>query len=101
MRPQRGETLEFLAVLRSLDALAEAVELKESRRPLCAVTTSRRTWQAIIYDHAIREVKGAETPIVILFGTGWGLAEEVFKMSDMILTPVWAETDMGFNHLSV
>ncbi len=36
---------------------------------------------------------------LILFGTGWGLTEEVFQMADYTLKPVFGAD--GYNHLSV
>jgi len=40
-----------------------------------------------------------KTPIFILFGTGWGLADKFFDLSDYILEPIDGVTD--YNHLSV
>jgi tRNA (guanine37-N1)-methyltransferase len=36
-----------------------------------------------------------------VFGTGWGLAEEVFARSDAILAPIRGSAADGYNHLSV
>jgi len=38
-------------------------------------------------------------PFIVEFGTGWGLAEEVFEAADWILEPI--DNDTGYNHLSV
>ena len=40
-----------------------------------------------------------DRPIYLIFGTGWGLTEEMVKSCDYILEPVWGRGD--FNHLSV
>ena len=101
LHPQRGETLEFLEVLPSLDALVEAIERKESRRPRFAATTARRVSRAAGYEEARRAIKETDDPLVILFGTGWGLADEALERADLVLLPVRAEADTGFNHLSV
>ena len=101
LHPQRGETLEFLEVLPSLDSLIEAVELKESKKPRCAVTTARRVTRAVGYETLRGEIQETDAPLVILFGTSWGLADEVLDMADVVLSPVEAQADTGFNHLSV
>ncbi|MCE2452843.1 MAG: RNA methyltransferase [Nitrospinae bacterium] len=101
LHPQRGETLEFLEVLPSLDALIEEVERTESRRPRLAATTARRAPGAVGYEELRGELKETDAPLVILFGTSWGLADEVLEMSEMVLCPVEAKADTGFNHLSV
>ncbi len=38
-------------------------------------------------------------PFLLIFGTGWGLAQEVISGADYILEPVRGNTD--YNHLSV
>ncbi len=101
LHPQRGETLEFLEVLPSLDALVEEVERRESRRPQCAATTARRVPRAEGYGAMRSRIRGTDAPLVVLFGTSWGLADEVLDRCDVVLQPVRAAADTGFNHLSV
>jgi hypothetical protein len=38
-------------------------------------------------------------PLFVLFGTAWGLDEEILTKSDYLLDPI--ESDAGYNHLSV
>ena len=40
-----------------------------------------------------------DKPYLLLFGTGWGLTDEVMAMSDYILEPIRANSK--YNHLSV
>lgn len=40
-------------------------------------------------------------PILLLFGTGWGLAPEVIDMANFKLGPIVGRSEDGFNHLSV
>ena len=101
LHPQRSETLEFLEVLPSLDALIEEVERKESKKPRCVATTARRVPSAVGYEALRGEMGEMDAPLVILFGTSWGLADEVLEMAEMVLFPVEAAADTGFNHLSV
>jgi hypothetical protein len=45
---------------------------------------------------------GADGPPVLLcFGTGWGLAPSLLEAATVRLEPVRAARDTGFNHLSV
>ena len=101
LHPQRGETLEFLEVLPSVGALIEEVERKESKRPRCVATTARRVPRAVGYEELRGEMKGMDAPLIILFGTSWGLTDEVLEMSEGVLLTVRAEADVEFNHLSV
>ncbi len=43
----------------------------------------------------------ATKPVMILFGTGWGLAPELIDGADVRIAPIRARVDTGFNHLSV
>ena len=40
-------------------------------------------------------------PVMIGFGTGWGLAASVHDRANAALEPISARNDTGFNHLSV
>ena len=39
--------------------------------------------------------------MLLVFGTGWGLAGEVIAGADALLEPVRAREATGYNHLSV
>ena len=39
--------------------------------------------------------------MLVVFGTGWGLAPEVIRSADAILEPIRASIETRYNHLSV
>ena len=39
--------------------------------------------------------------MLLVFGTGWGLADSVIAEADALLEPVSAREATGYNHLSV
>lgn len=51
-----------------------------------------------IKDAAAR-IDDEDISILILFGTGWGLAREILERADLILSPVLGKGK--YNHLSV
>jgi hypothetical protein len=53
------------------------------------------------YEHAAERLRGDGLPVLILFGTGWGLARELVEKADVRLEPIRAAADTGYNHLSV
>lgn len=79
-----------------LDVVAD-IEKKEGERPVVVATTARDS-RANIGFQEVSELS-EEKPILIIFGTGWGFTEDVFKMSDRVLKPI--EGAGNFNHLSV
>jgi hypothetical protein len=46
------------------------------------------------------EAEAAKT-VLLLFGTGWGLAPEVVNGADAVVAPIRASEATGYNHLSV
>ena len=46
-------------------------------------------------------LEGDGKPVLLVFGTGWGLADEVIQAADVLLEPVRAREATGYNHLSV
>jgi len=46
-------------------------------------------------------LEGEGKPVLVLFGTGWGLHGRVLEGADRTLEPVKARAATGYNHLSV
>jgi len=59
---------------------------------------SRKTAPGLTYVQA-RNMVRADQVILLLFGTAWGLVDEVFEKADYLLDPVEGYTN--YNHLSV
>lgn len=79
-----------------LDVISE-IEAKEGERPVVIATTARHSRADITFEETAR--LSENKPCLIIFGTGWGFTEDVFKMSDKVLRPI--EGVGEFNHLSV
>ncbi len=64
------------------------------------IVTSARTYANTVTFKQLREIMADEGgPIVLLFGTGWGLHPEMMLEADFVLEPITGTGD--FNHLSV
>ena len=48
-----------------------------------------------------RRLEGEGKPVLLLFGTSWGMPESLLAGADGRLEPVVAQADTGYNHLSV
>jgi hypothetical protein len=46
-------------------------------------------------------LEGTGPPVLLCFGTGWGLCPEVHAQAALCLEPIRARSDTGYNHLSV
>jgi hypothetical protein len=96
---RRREALERVHIVAELDdALAEA-ERASGARPLI-VHTSARTESGVSYADLRARMEAPDAlPMMILFGTGFGMSPEVADRADIVLAPILGPSD--YNHLSV
>lgn len=97
--PKRKAALELIRIVSALDdAVTELTE--RFGRPVRLVTTGARLHPRSITFKELRQfMADREQPYLLLFGTGWGLVEEVFARADLVLEPILGAGD--YNHLSV
>lgn len=103
--PDRCTALEKITMVDSLANLEAEVQQQYGGR-ICRIVTDARTYPNSIGYQALRQqiqapvTEGAE-PInyLLLFGTGYGLAQEVMESADLVLDPIIGRGD--YNHLSV
>jgi len=97
--PRRREALELLRVVDGLEAAVADMTGAFALAPRIVVTGARGR-SGCIDTARLRESLEEETrPTLLLFGTGWGLTEEVFDCADLILEPIRGSDT--YNHLSV
>ena len=90
-----------LSIIRVRSSLAEAIEDvdQEAGRAPKTVATCAREQPGSLADHRLRGVIRSGQPVLLLFGTAWGLAPEVMTEADYVLAPIFGVGD--YNHLSV
>lgn len=98
VNPDRKEALSLLKVRADLqEVIAEATE-KWGARPRVFATCARPQENTRGYGE-VRDLLRQGQPLLLLFGTAWGLAPEVLRGVDATLPPLRGQGD--FNHLSV
>ena len=98
--PNRVDAMNLVMVSRTLDEAVETIVGERDVTPLLVSTGARRRENTISYAAMRERINGLDnTPIIIIFGTGYGLAEEVFDKSSVVLEPIGTPED--WNHLSV
>jgi len=96
--PTRKESLSLVRVSRTIDeADREISNLWQARVTRVATGASPHS-KNIDFGFLRKLLKDEKTPFFLLFGTGWGLTEEVKDSSDYVLAPIEGK---GYNHLSV
>lgn len=95
--PDRVPPMRDLRIVGSLDdalsACGPGVELW--------VTSANASGACLAHDDARARLSGEGPPVLLAFGTGWGLADEVMSRASELLAPIRSPRDDGFNHLSV
>ncbi len=100
--PIRGEAFTRVHVAISAEAASEDIEAKTGRRPLWVATGANLDRETIPYDALRDRIAQEDGPLLLLFGTGWGLTDEFIQCCDQWLPGVRAVTGRdGYNHLSV
>lgn len=92
----RAEALRLIETAPSLEVAVTAWE-EELDRSVRPILTSAARHDGISFA-ACRQLR-AEHPLLLVLGTGWGLAPEIFDQGWTVLEPVCADAD--YNHLSV
>lgn len=95
---ERKEALSIVRLCSDLVSLYAEVEKKWQQKPVVLATSARSRGDFLTYG-AVRKSIFAGNPHLILFGTAWGLTDEVLAETDGILAPINGCID--YNHLSV
>ena len=96
--PERRKALELICVKESLSDVRAHIH-KSDGREARTVATSARTKPKNIGFETLRDLLRDEHPYLMLFGTAWGLSDDVVAAADYVLAPISGGT--GYNHLSV
>jgi hypothetical protein len=96
---RRREALELAEVVPDLDAALKAAEMLTGVRPLLAFTSARAEL-GIGYGELRAQCEKADAPpVMLMIGTGFGLAPEMCDRADLVLAPI--NGPGSYNHLSV
>jgi hypothetical protein len=101
--PDRKDAVELVRVVRTLDDAIAALGGRDSVE--IWVTAARDVAPPVTFPEAKLRLASTAKNVLLVFGTGWGLAAEVVTSADVVLAPIRAavppELNAGYNHLSV
>ena len=96
--PDRKEALQVIRVVSCLEDVITTVEGRGGGRPILVATDARARKGNIGFSRCFQLVRDGR-PLVILFGTAWGLSSKLIESADYTLEPILGPTD--YNHLPV
>ena len=98
LNPFRKEALELIRVTRTFEDMVASIE-EDRKEPVVAIATSAKKTAGSIPIGEFRPRLENKASHVLVFGTAWGLADELIDTCDLILDPIYGDGE--YNHLSV
>ncbi|MDD4178562.1 MAG: RNA methyltransferase [Candidatus Margulisbacteria bacterium] len=95
----RAEAFKLISIKADLDEAIKEIEAIEGVRPKIIATSAKGEEKRLESRNLRLEIRNANSPYLILFGTGWGMTDELLSRADAILEPITGNS--AYNHLSV
>ncbi len=97
--PNRKEAFEETELVPTLDDVLQWIENEEGEKPIIVTTDARVYPNTISYKAMRQKIHNDAKPILILFGTGFGMTKEMMQQFDYIIEPIYGAG--SYNHLCV
>lgn len=95
--PDRKKALSIVEIADNMEEIISGVEKAEGKKPLLVATTARQQANALGHDE-LKKI-ACDKACILIFGTAWGLSDDLLLKSDYVLEPIQAKA--FYNHLSV
>lgn len=99
--PDRKDALAFTRCVDSIEVAKQKIKELEGEEPMVVVTGANFESYEGDTEKLRKQLKLDNRPMLLLFGTGWGLHASVTENADFRLTPIFGAAKDGYNHLSV
>jgi len=95
---KRREALELIRIRDSIQEVRAHIREREGQEVKTVATCARAAGDHLSFS-GLRSQLRSGVPHLLIFGTAWGLAQEVLDAADYVLEPIRGATT--YNHLSV
>lgn len=99
--PDRATALEIVRISDSLETMYTDLGGRGAVEAWTTAASSGRGGPTTTYSDARKRLEASEKTVVLLFGTGWGLAPELLDDADVRIEPIRGAPGSVYNHLSV
>ena len=97
--PDRNQALESVSLKEDIASAVNDIENITGKKPIVVTTDAREYPNTVSYVKIKEIVKNENRPLLVIFGTGWGIEEKTMAGFDYILEPIRGASD--YNHLCV
>ena len=97
--PARKEALSLIRTADNLDAVIEDIVSRNGMEPLLVSTSASKQENEVQYEDLRYHLQHNGSPVLLLFGTAHGIADEILEKADAALPPIYGNST--YNHLSV
>lgn len=95
----RSEALKYIQTLPAFDDVLSDIQEKHGTLPQVIVTSAQAGERMSSFDDFRDLLPHIDTPLLILFGTAWGLHSSIIDRAEYRLAPIYGPGE--YNHLSV
>lgn len=103
--PDRVEAVSLVQMTRSFEEIKDWIRAEHGENPEVVLTDARPLPNSVSYADYRRELADpdrSQKPVLVVFGTGWGISDVFYPEVHRILAPVYGPGGAeGYNHLSV
>lgn len=99
--PDRKSALSYIQLADTIEAAQQRIIEMTGEKPYTVVTGANFDSHDGCEKSLCSALKVDKGPMLLLFGTGWGLTASVSESADFRLEPIFGSASDGYNHLSV
>jgi hypothetical protein len=97
--PNRKDALGTTAIVSGLEEAIAAIDRRTGKLPKLVATSAKREPNRLSCQAFREELWQSSDPYLLMFGTGWGMSDELIARAHCFLEPICGPGD--YNHLSV
>lgn len=101
--PDRSEAFTLTRVVSWVEDAVAAIREETRQEPLVVMTSAREVpgTRKIDFTGLRQQIWANPRPILLVFGTGWGIEESRLQTAEAVLVPIRPQWDSDYRHLSV
>ncbi len=101
MNVTRKEAFELVQLAAQVEDACLTIKNETAKSPRLIATSAQNGPGRLSFSQVSQTLFESDDPHLLLFGTGWGMTEEILKKADLFLEPIAGLGEGAYNHLPV